>query len=347
MRKVIRVGINGFGRIGRTIFRILQNRKGFQVVAINDINGNIDNLAYLMKYDSIHGIFSKSVNVDGNKIVCGGQSILVLSEERIEDVPWNELGVHVVIGCTGILRNVSNAKKCLGPSVKKVVFSDSPDKVDYTFVFGVSDNDYDPERNHVIAASICDVVGLAPVLKKIDDKYGIWHGFITTLHPWLFYQNVMDGKSKSTAFADKLRTQFAIGRACPGTLIPKDTSLVPALEKVLPKLKGKLSGMSFRVPTDVVASSNAVLTIENSVETEEVKEFLLSCRQVPYLDYTEEPMISVDYKHSESSCVVDGKWIEVLDKHFLRMITWYDNEWGYSSRLVDIIQYISNYLSLE
>jgi glyceraldehyde 3-phosphate dehydrogenase len=340
----IKVGINGFGRIGRAVFRVLLSRDIFDVVAINDINDDLDSLAYLLKYDSIHGRLTEKIEVQGDSITCGDFVMKVFSEYKIEEVPWNNLGVEIVIGCTGSLHNVANARKCMGATVKKVLFSDSPEAVDHTFVFGVSDSGYDHEKHDVVAASICDVVGLAPVLKKIDEVIGIQSGFVTSLHPWLFYQNIMDGKSKSSAFSDKPWTKLAIGRASVGNLIPKDTTLVPALERAMPEIKGKLLAMSYRVPTDVVASAIGSLVLEKDTSKEEVKELLSSSSNPPFLDYTEEPMISIDYKHCESSCVVDGKWVEVLDKRLLRLITWYDNEWGYSARLVDVIKYMGEKL---
>lgn len=340
MTKKPKIGINGFGRVGRTVLRVNKFRDLFDVVAINDINDDIENLAYLMKYDSIHGTLQDDIEVVGNEILCRDFRIKVFSERKIEKVPWNDLGVDVVVGCTGNLENVEHAKKCLGESVKKVVFSDSPVNVDFTFVFGVNENEYDHRKHNIVACSICDVVGLGPALVKIEERYGIQYGFLLTLHPWLFYQNIMDGKPKSVAFMDKPWTHHAIGRASVGTLIPKNTSLVPALERVMPSIKGKLEGMSFRIPTEVVASANVSLMLEKDAETQEVKDFLSSCCRKPVMGYTEEPMISVDYKYNDYSCIVDGKWIEVLHKRLLRMVTWYDNEWGYSSRLIDIIQYI-------
>ena len=338
----LKIAINGFGRIGRAIFRVNATNKLFEVIAINDINDNVESIEYLMKYDSIHGILPDNIESGNNEILFNGRSIKVFSESEIANVPWNSLGVDIIIECTGNLNNVTNAKKCLGKCVKKVVFSDSPaEHIDFTFVFGVNDHEYNHEKHDIIACSICDVVGLAPALKKIVERFGIQSGFLLTLHPWLFYQNIMDGVSKSTAVKDKFGTHLAIGRASMGTLIPKNTSLVPALERVMPVIKGKLCGMSFRVPTEVVASANATLILESDVETEEIKHYLSSCNKEPILHYTEAPLISVDYKHNKNSCVIDGKWIEVLNKRQLRLVTWYDNEWGYSSRVNDIVQNIS------
>lgn len=342
MRK-IRIGLNGFGRIGRAIFRANTARKLFDVVAINDLNDDIDNLAYLMKYDSIHGILPDSIIPREEDILFNESPIRVFSESKMADVPWNETGVNVVVGCTGNLDNVANAKKCLGNTVQKVVFSDSPaENIDMTFVLGVNEDLYDPDKHDVIACSICDVVGSAPAIKKIHEKFEIVSGFMTSLHPWLNYQNIMDSQPNSPAFMDKPWTHHAIGRASIGSLIPKNTSLVHALERVLPELRGRLEGMSFRIPTDVVATALSTFKLGKVTTTDEVKEFLQSAQTKPWLGYTEEPLVSVDYKHNETSCMVDGKWIEVIDKRLLRLITWYDNEWGYSMRALDIIKYVSD-----
>jgi len=340
-QRKVKIGINGFGRIGRAIFRVALSKKYFDVVTINDLNDSLESLAYLTKYDSLHGTLKQEVKIEDGSVICGDMKMKVFCEPNIEKIPWNELGVEIVVGCTGSLENVDNAKKCLGPVTKKVVFSDSPTAVDHTFVFGVTDENYDSGQHNVIAASICDVVGLAPPLKKLHEKFGIKSGFLTTLHPWLFYQNIMDGRSKSSAFIDKPWTPLALGRAAVSSLIPKNTSLVPALCRVIPDLKGKLEGMSYRVPIEVVASGISTFMLETDTTTEEIRQFLSENVQHPYYAYTEEPLVSVDYKHMDNSCVVDGRWVEVLDKRQLRMITWYDNEWGYSSRVVDVIKYVA------
>lgn len=341
MSRKIRIGINGLGVIGRTIFRVIAARELFQVVAVNDINDDVENLAYLIKYDSTHGVLRESITSENDNIIFNGSPIKVFSESKIEDVPWDELGVDIVVGCTGVLRNVANASQCLKGSVKKVVFSDSPKDVDFTFVLGTNETCYDHGKHNIIAGSICDVVGITPAIKILDDKYGIKSGWMLTLHPFLFYQNIKDGRPNTNVIKDPNGTPHAIGRASMESLIPKNTSLVKALERAMPKMKGKFKAMSYRVPTNLVSSANTILVMENDVNVEDVNNYLKSCRNMPILDYTEEPLVSVDYKHHESSCIIDGKWTEVIDNRSLRIVTWYDNEWGYSSRLVDIIEYIS------
>jgi glyceraldehyde 3-phosphate dehydrogenase len=339
--KRLKIGINGFGRIGRAIFRRNLHENKFDVVVINELNDELDSIAYSLKYDSLHGILDEDIQATEDGIELDNQQIRTFSERAIEDVPWNDYDVDVIIGCTGSLANVDNAKKCLGKSVKKVVFSDSPANVDLTIVMGVNDGEYDHENHDVIAASICDVVGTAPVIKLLDEKFGVESGYFLTLHPWLFYQNLLDGKPSSPAYKDHPGTYLAMGRASANTLIPKRTSIVPALERIFPQIKGKTQGMSFRVPTDLVSSAYVSLQLGTDTTSEEVKTLIQDAVKEPVLGYTEEPLVSTDYRHHKYSAVVDGKWIEVLDNRNLRLISWYDNEWGYSANVLNIVSHIA------
>jgi len=336
----LRIGINGFGRIGRAIFRLNLDRDLFDVVAINDLNDELESIAYSLKYDSLHGILEEDIGVYEKGLTFNGSNIPMYSERVIEDVPWNENEVDVVIGCTGSLQNVANARKCLGKTVKKVVFSDAPAEVDFTLVMGVNESGYNRDQHDIMAASICDVVGTAPVVKVLEENFGIESGFFLTLHPWLFYQNLLDGRPSSPAYKDMPWTYLAMGRASANTLIPKNTSIVPALERIFPALKGKTLGMSYRVPTDLVSSAYINLRLEKDADAEEIKTLMKNAVREPSLGYTEEPLVSTDYKHYPYSAVVDGKWIEVLDRRNLRLISWYDNEWGYSANVLDSITHI-------
>ena len=340
----IKVGINGFGRIGRAIFRKNLISDIFDVVVINDLNKDHESIAYTLKYDSLHGMLKDKVGFSSTGLNFNGKEIRLFHESSIENVPWHKFGVDIVIGCTGSLKNVENSVQCLKGSVKKVVFSDSPEKVDLTMVMGVNEQNYDHNKHNIIAGSICDVVGSAPVVELIDKQFRIKNGYFLTLHPWLFYQNLLDGVPSSPAYRDHPGTYLAMGRASMNTLIPKKTSIVPALERVLPKIKGKTQGMSFRVPTDLVSSAYMTFELEKDIDCEEIRTFLKNAVRSPFLGYTEEPLVSTDYKHHEFSSIVDGKWIEVLDNRTLRLIAWYDNEWGYSTNILNIIDYISKKL---
>jgi glyceraldehyde 3-phosphate dehydrogenase len=352
----MRIGINGFGRIGRTLFRQVLEREGIEVVAINDLGNNPSNLYYMLKYDSVHGRLGHDVQLKEHaaedkdwtvsELHVRGEHVKVFSEDRIENVPWNDLGVDIVVDATGNGRNLMHARDVLGESVKRVVMTNSPDKhVDFTFVFDVNDKQFDPDKHKIVAASICDAVGIAPVVSRIEAKYGIASGFVTTLHPWLGYQNLLDGKPSSTEFKERpdiyeASTYQVMGRASVGTLIPKSTSAVAAIEKIVPAIKGKLRGMSYRVPTDVVGSAIVMLNLQTDTTTADVQEFLKRDVVFPYSSYNEEPLISVDYKHADCSCVIDGKWVEVVDGRMLRFVSWYDNEWGYSARVMDVVQHL-------
>ena len=357
----IRVGINGFGRIGRTIFRQILARPDIDVIAINDLGHNPHNLCYMLKYDSIHGPLNVDVRVKDHastekswipsELEVAGETIRVFSENKVQAVPWGELGVEYLIESTGDGQNLLNARKALTNGLKRIIMTNAPgEHVDFTYVFDVNDHEFILDQHTVIAASICDVVGMAPVIRRLEGQYGVNSGFVTTLHPWLSYQNLLDSRPSATEFKDKpsiygASTHQVMGRASIGNLIPKDTSAVSAIEQVVPGVRGKLSGMSYRVPTEVVTTGIVMLELKTKTNKNEVREFLEKSAREPYMGYHEEPLISVDYKHNECSCVVDGKWIDVIDENKLRFISWYDNEWGYSARVIDIVEHIARLLA--
>jgi glyceraldehyde 3-phosphate dehydrogenase len=357
----IKVGINGFGRIGRAVFRHIMARPDIEVVAINDLGHNPQNLCYMLKYDSIHGVLNADVQVKDfastekswipSELEVNGETVRVFSENRVQAVPWGELGVEYLVESTGDGQNLLNARKVLRNGCKRVIVTNAPgDHVDFTFVADVNDHEFDVDKHHFIAASICDVVGMAPVIRRIESKYGVESGFVTTLHPWLSYQNILDSRPSATEFKDKpsiygASTHLVMGRSSVGNLIPKDTSSALAIEQVVPGVRGKLSGMSYRVPTDVVTTGIVMLQLKTKTTKDEVRDFLRNSAKEPYMSYHEEPLISVDYKHSECSSIVDGKWIDVINDRQLRFVAWYDNEWGYSARVVDLVQLIARLLA--
>jgi glyceraldehyde 3-phosphate dehydrogenase len=338
----IKVGINGFGRIGRAIFRQNINKNVFDVVVINDLNSNIENLAYQLKYDSTHGVLvDDKIEATKDHIIFNDHRFRVFSKNNIEDIPWSEYGVDVIIGCTGVLKNVENAHKCIKGSVKKVIFSDSPRQVDFTLVMGINEEFYDPQKHNILAGSICDVVGAAPLLKLLVSNFSINSGFMLTLHPWLVYQNILDGNPNPGVIADPNGTPHAIGRGSALSLLPKNTSLVGALERAMPNIKDKFKAMSYRVPTEIVGTLYSTITFDEKISTSMLKEVLSKGQTPPYFEYSEEPLVSIDYKHHRSSCVLDGKWIEIVNSNTARFVTWYDNEWGYTARFVEAVRYIS------
>ena len=340
---MLRVSINGFGRIGRALFRINHQRQLFDIAAINDINPDINNTAYLLNYDSYYGRFYTEATADDRHLIVDGKRIPVFCEPCIQDVPWESLGVDIVIDASGVHDNVLAATELIARGVKKVVITHSPDEVDHTIVLGANEETYDPDHHHVVSSSICDSVAIAPVLRIIDEAFGIESGFLTTLHPWLQYQNLLDGPSVSWARPGKIYYHYAVGRASPGSLIPKPTSAVEATQKVLPQLNGVLQCMSFRVPTPVVGAANLYLRLEQDVELEQVHaqfERFVEEQKWPILKNTIEPLVSVDFVGTEYSAIVDHRWTALAGSRHLYLVLWYDNEWGYSCRVLDVAEYI-------
>ena len=339
-QKNIKVGINGFGRIGRTIFRQIQEIKGYEVVQINDLNPDIHNICYLLNYDSMHGMLARKAQVKTDHLVIEGFETKVSHKEMITDAKWEDRGVDILIESSGYKPNIPIIRDCLKGSVKKVLFSDSPEGMDITIANGTNEQNYDHAEHNIISSSICDVIGTAPVLSLIEKEFGIKTAFLQTLHPWLNYQNIMDGTLNADVIGDPQGKAYGIGRASPSNLIPKNTTLGKALLKVLPSLEGKISSMSFRVPTEIVGSCSMVLDLDKKTDTESIKNFLKESENIPIIKINEDPIVSIDAKHHESSCIIDLRWAEVLDNK-LRLVTWYDNEWGYVNRLIDNLRRIS------
>jgi glyceraldehyde 3-phosphate dehydrogenase len=344
----MRVGLNGFGRIGRAIYRINNEKQSCEVVAVNDINPDTENMAYLLRYDSTYGRFDGNIEVDEPHLIVDGQKIRVTHERKIEDVDWAKLGVDLVIDASGVHDNVLAAKALTESGVRKVVVTHSPPEVDQTLVLGVNEASYDPDRHHVVSSSICDAVAAAPVLKHINDAIGVQTGFLTTLHPWLAYQNLLDGPSMSWAMPGALYQHYAIGRASPGSLIPKPTTAIEATLKVLPELTGAMQCMSFRIPTQTVGSANLYLSLKRSTTVDEVEALFKTVegtQRWPIIHNTREPLVSVDVAGTEFSAVVDHRWTALSDGSHLFLVLWYDNEWGYCSRVVDLVSFLGEGLT--
>jgi glyceraldehyde 3-phosphate dehydrogenase len=341
--KKIRVGINGLGRIGRAVLRLAESDPRMETVAVNDINPDVDNLAYLLKYDSHNGRLAASVETVGPDIRLGGRMISVFHEPNIADVPWAEHGVDLVVDASGVQQNTLDAPKLLAAGVSKVLVTHSPEEVDFTLIFGVNEGDYDPSRHHVVSCSICDAVAAAPVLKVLSETVGVASGFFTTMHPWLSYQNLLDGPSRSWNWPGQIYHHFAVGRSSVGTLIPKPTSAVEAIGKVLPEVARGLQCMSFRIPTPVVGSGALYLRTEQDVDVGELLKVFERARdsQVHQVfDINRDPLISVDFQGSPFSLTLDARWMEIADPRHLSLVLWYDNEIGYSSRVVDAVTHV-------
>ncbi len=348
--KKIRVAINGFGRIGRTLFRINEQRKVFDIVAINDINPDPKNIAYLLQYDSEYGRFEKKVTVNNSCLRIGNRTINLFNKKNIEDIPWRSLNVDLVIDSSGIYRNVIAAPKLLQKGIRKVLITHSPDtdKIDHTIILGVNETSYNPDKHNIISSSICDAVAVAPVVKIIDETFGLESGFLTTLHPWLSYQNLLDGPPFSWALPGTVFHHYPVGRNSAKSLIPKPTSAIEATLKVLPHLKGRLNCMSFRIPTPVVGAANLYLRLKQDTNIKKVHNafnHFAEKQKWPIINCMNDPLVSIDLLGAEYSATLDQRWTDLAGKRHLYVVLWYDNEWGYSSHTLYLAEYIMRKLS--
>jgi len=340
-RNKIKIAINGFGRIGRAITKINAKYNYFDLVLINDINPHIDNLSYLFKYDSTYGKFDGVVENNDSEITINGKTVSCTSHRFFKDVPWQDYGVDIVIDSSGVESNVEMARQVVNQDrVKKVIVTHSSTEVDHEVIMGV--NDYTLTLEHkVVSNSICDANAIAHILKWMDEEYGINGGALTTLHPWLSYQNLVDGSSISQSNPGVIWTDYALGRASVDSLIPKDTTAMLATERVLPHLEGKILSFSYRIPTNIVASSDITLNLCRKVNEKELREFLLNqCADSQYVRANEESLISLDYEQEEVSAILDMQWVKVAG-NTVKLIVWYDNEWGYSARALDLAKKLS------
>lgn len=344
MEVKMKVLINGFGRIGRAITRINLKHQYFDIVAINDINPDIKNMAYLIKYDCTYGRLDCEINFDEEYIEISGNQIHVTHERNIEDVDCT--GIDVIIDASGMQNNIEQIKRMCGKTdVKYFIFTNINAADAENIIFGVNEEKLKMGDCRLISSSICDAISLAPIYKIVDDNFQIESGFLTTLHPWLSYQNLLDGAAASWSQPGDIFSHYALGRASVQNLIPKSTSAVKAVSKVIENAEEKLESFSYRVPTSIVAS--AVLTVKLKKNTS-VKEVLCkicefeNTQKYHILRTTAEPLISADYTGDDYSAIIDTRWIKVKNSNHLEIVYWYDNEWGYSSRVVDIIRYLTN-----
>jgi len=339
------VGINGFGRIGRAIFRILLQKKYFDILVINEINPDNKNIAYQLQYDSLYGKLDDKISADAESITVNGKKIYVYHEKSIDDVPWEKHNVSRVIDSSGVFDNVIRSRNLRDKGVKQAIITHSPDEkaLDKSIIMGVNEHDLDVKKDMVISSSICDSVAFAPVAKALLDNYGIDHGFLTTLHPWLQYQNLLDGPSISWSMPGHTDSHYILGRASTFSLMPKPTSTVTAACKVLKALDHKFHSFSYRVPTATVSSSDISVKLNKKVTKEEVVEMFKRMEQKQKLKifYNNfDPLVSIDFKGMEHSAIIDHRWTTINDGNYLKLILWYDNEWGYSCRVVDMVNYI-------
>ncbi len=330
----VKVGINGFGRVGRQVFKIGFDDPDIEFVAVNDIT-DAKTLAQLLKYDSVFGKYEKEVVAGENEILVNGKSIKVFSEKDPSKIPWDELGVEIVIEASGVFRSRDKASLHLRGSVKKVVIT-APGKgepPDITIVMGVNEGLYDPEKHHVISNASCTTNCFAPLVKVLHENFGIKRGVMTTVHSYTNDQRILDQPHKDLRRA----------RAAALSIIPTTTGAAKAIELIFPDLKGKLSAIALRVPTPDVSIVDFACEVEKSTTVEEVNETFKKASEGElsrYLKYTEEPLVSTDYIGTTYSAIFDAPLTQVVDGNLVKVFAWYDNEWGYSARVVDLVKYI-------
>jgi len=329
----VKVGINGFGRIGRNFFRAAYKDPSLQIVAVNDIT-DAKTLAHLLKYDSVHGRFEASVEVKENAIVVNGKEIQVLACKDAADLPWGKLGVEIVIESTGRYTDRDGAGKHLAAGAKRVIISAPAKGEDATFVMGVNEKTFDPAKHFILSNASCTTNCLAPVAKVLLDTFGIERGLMTTIHAYTNDQKILDLPHKD------LRRARAAGMS----MIPTTTGAAKAVSLVIPELKGKLDGMAIRVPTPNVSVVDLTAELSSSATAEEVNAAMKKASEGPMkgiLQYVDEPLVSIDFNHDPASSCFDALSTKVLGGKMVKVLSWYDNEWGYSCRLVDLAKYVS------
>lgn len=328
----VKVGINGFGRIGRLVFRIGLDNPEIEMACINDLVPP-ESIAYLLKYDSTHGRFAGTVEAKEDGIVVNGKFIPCVSVRNPEELPWGQMGIDYVVESTGLFTSFEGASKHLKAGAKKVIISaptKDPDQVP-TFVMGVNDDKYDPSKDNIVSNASCTTNCLAPIAKVINDNFGIVEGLMTTVHAMTATQPTVDGPSKK---------DFRGGRGAAQNIIPASTGAAKAVTLAIPELKGKLTGMAFRVPTPNVSAVDLTFKTEKATSYKEICEVMKKASESELkgiLGYTEDDVVSSDFITDSHSSIFDaGAGIE-LNSNFFKVVSWYDNEWGYSSRMVDLI----------
>ncbi|OPL08491.1 MAG: glyceraldehyde-3-phosphate dehydrogenase [delta proteobacterium ML8_F1] len=333
---MIKIGINGFGRIGRNYFRGIYETEGYQVVAINDL-GDAAMLAHLLKYDSVHNIFEAEVRAEDGMLWVNDRPIKVHSEKNPGDIPWASDEVDIVIEATGIFRKKSQVQAHLDAGARKVIITAPAKDEDLTIVMGVNEKQYDPLKHHILSNASCTTNCLAPVAKVIDEHFGIVNGLMTTVHSYTNDQRTLDLPHED----------YRRARAAVVSIIPTTTGAAKAVSLVLPQLAGKLNGFAMRVPTPNVSVVDLTVNLEKTVTVAAINQVLRDASEGELkgiLGYTDLPLVSKDFNGNPLSSIVDGLSTMVMDGKMVKILSWYDNEWGYSSRLADLTRYVGERL---
>ena len=330
---MIKIGINGFGRIGKLTLQVALEKGDIEVVAINDPFLAADYMAYMVKYDTVHGRFNGEISGKDNILTVNGKEIKVYNEMDPHNIPWGELGVEYVLECSGAFTTLEKAQAHIDAGAKKVVIS-APSKDAPMFVMGVNNEQYDPSMN-IISNASCTTNCLAPLAKVINDNFGIKDGLMTTVHSTTATQKTVDGASKK---------DWRGGRAAAANIIPSTTGAAKAVGKVIPSLNGKLTGMAFRVPTVDSSVVDLTCNLERPATYEEICEAVKRASENEMkgiIEYVDEPVVSSDFIHDSHTSIFDSKAGIALTDTFVKLVAWYDNEWGYSNKLVDLVRYIA------
>jgi glyceraldehyde 3-phosphate dehydrogenase len=328
-----RVGINGFGRVGRCVMRIGADDRELEFVAVNDVT-DAKTLAHLLKYDSVHGRYANTVESTASSLRIGSREVRVLSERDPAKLPWGELGCQIVIEATGLFRKKADASKHLEAGARKVIITAPATEPDVTIALGVNEDVYDPASHHVISNASCTTNCLAPVAKVLLQDFGMRRGWMTTTHAYTNDQRILDLPHKDLRRA----------RAAAVSMIPTSTGAARAVGLVLPELKGRLDGISIRVPTSDVSVVDLVCELGREANGEQINEAFRKAADGPMsgiLRVCDEPLVSIDFRGDSHSCIVDADNTKVLDGNLAKVLSWYDNEWGYASRVVDLARYVA------
>lgn len=330
-----KVAINGFGRIGRLVYRAMFDNEALDIVAVNDLCDAAAN-AHLLKFDSVHGTWDKDVSVAGDDVmVVEGKEVKVFAERDPKNLPWKELGVDIVIEASGVFRDANKARAHIEAGAKKVIITAPGKNEDGTFVMGVNEKDYDPAKHHIISNASCTTNCLAPFAKVVDAEFGIVKGLMTTIHSFTNDQRILDQAHKDMRRA----------RTASSSIIPTTTGAAKAVALVLPQLKGKLNGFAMRVPTPNVSVVDLTVELEKPATAEEINAAIKKAAEGEMkgiLGYSDLPLVSIDYNHCNISSVVDGLSTMVIGDNMAKIVAWYDNEWGYSCRVVDLAAYVAS-----
>ncbi|MCK4575661.1 type I glyceraldehyde-3-phosphate dehydrogenase [candidate division WOR-3 bacterium] len=334
----LKIAINGFGRIGRLVFRIGIKNPDFDFVAVNDITAP-ENLAYLLKYDSTHGVFEEDINVENNELIVSGDRFKVLSVKSPKDLPWKDLGVDIVVEAVGIFRSREKAAMHLEAGAKKVILT-APGKgepPDFTCVLGINEENYDPANHHVISNASCTTNCFGPMVKVLNDNFKIKKGFMTTVHAYTNDQRLIDTPHKA----------MRRGRAAAHSIIPTTTGAAKAISLVMPELAGKLDAIAIRVPVIDASLVDFVCILEKNTTVEEINEAFKKASEGAFkglIEYSEAPLVSVDIIGNPYSLIFDSLQTKEVGGDFIKVLGWYDNEWGYAMRVVDLIKHIGERL---